>query len=79
MSKFIDIDDDKNVYWGMRGEYEMWSIDPDVLNEAKEIIFCKDCIYHSDIEEDGSIWCDRLTGTFKVKHDSFCSFGEKIK
>lgn len=77
MSRYIDIDDDRNCYIGEDGEYEKWNIDPDILNEAKEIIFCKNCIYHYDVKEDDSIWCDRLTGTFKVKHDSFCSFGRK--
>jgi hypothetical protein len=39
------------------------------------IIRCKDCKYckvYDDIP-----WCDRLTGTFKVGEESFCSFGRK--
>lgn len=77
MSRYIDIDDDRNCYIAMDGEYEKWNIDPDILNEAKEITLCKDCIYSYNVEEDSSIWCDRLTGTFKVKQNSFCSFGRK--
>lgn len=35
MSRWIDIDDDRNCYIGNDGEYERWNIDPDVLDEAK--------------------------------------------
>lgn len=35
MSRWIDIDDDRNCYCGCDGEYEKWSIDPDVLADAK--------------------------------------------
>ena len=38
MSRWIDIDDDRNCYIGNDGEYERWNIDPDVLNEAKPTI-----------------------------------------
>lgn len=36
MSRWIDIDDDRNCYCGDHGEYENWNIDPDVLREAVE-------------------------------------------
>ena len=29
--RLIDLDDDRNCYCGMDGEYENWNIDPDVL------------------------------------------------
>jgi len=34
MSRWIDIDDDRNCYIGMDGDYEKYNIDPDVLAEA---------------------------------------------
>lgn len=35
MSRWIDIDDDRNCYIGTHGEYERWNIDPEVLAEAE--------------------------------------------
>ena len=47
--RLIDIDDHRNCYIGMDGEYEQWNIDPNVLSEAQpEIIRCKDC-RHCDL------------------------------
>lgn len=40
-----------------------------------EIVRCKDCKYckvYDDIP-----WCDRLTGTFRVKEESFCSYARR--
>ena len=34
MSRWIDIDDDRNCYIGMDGDYEKYNIDSDVLAEA---------------------------------------------
>ena len=33
--RLIDIDDHRNCYIGMDGEYEQWNIDPNVLSEAQ--------------------------------------------
>lgn len=30
MTRLIDLDDDRHTYCGDNGEYELWSIDPDV-------------------------------------------------
>jgi len=35
MSRLIDIDDDRNCYIGMDGEYEKWNIDPNVIADAQ--------------------------------------------
>ena len=35
MSRLINIDDRRNYYIGMHGEYEQWNIDPNVLAEAQ--------------------------------------------
>ena len=35
MSRVIDIDDDRNHYIGMDGEYEQWDIGPNVLAEVQ--------------------------------------------
>lgn len=35
MSRLIDLDDTRNCYVGMDGEYEQWNIDPNVLAEAQ--------------------------------------------
>ena len=47
MSRLIDIDDPRNCYIGMDGEYETYNIDPNVIAEASsvqpDIIHCKDC------------------------------------
>ena len=46
MSRLINIDDSRNCYIGMDGEYETWNIDPNVIAEAQpEIVRCKDCKY----------------------------------
>ena len=46
------------------------------IDDAPEaIVRCKDCKYckvYDDIP-----WCNRLTGTFRVEEESFCSFGRK--
>ena len=34
MSRYLDIDDDRNFYIGSHGEYEIYNIHPDVLAEA---------------------------------------------
>lgn len=59
MPKYIDIDDDRNCYIGNNGEYERYNIDPDVLDEAVEIIRCKDCVLTDGHEPiaDGRYWC----------------------
>lgn len=35
MSRLINIDDSRNCYIGMDGEYETWNIDPNVIAEAQ--------------------------------------------
>ena len=40
-----------------------------------EIIRCKDCIYAKTFDDNG-IWCDRLTGTFKVEKEGFCKWAK---
>lgn len=35
MSRLIDLDDYRNCYIGMDGEYEQWNIDPNVIAEAQ--------------------------------------------
>lgn len=40
-----------------------------------EIIHCREC-KHSKEYDDGGIWCERLTGVFKVDHDGFCKWGK---
>lgn len=35
MRRLIDLDDYRNCYIGMDGEYEHWNIDPDVIAEAQ--------------------------------------------
>ena len=41
MSRWIDIDDDRNCYIGNDGQYEKWNIDPDVLLE--DVTKCQVC------------------------------------
>ena len=46
-----------------------------VESQPEVVVRCKDCKYckvYDDIP-----WCDRLTGTFRVEEESFCSFGRK--
>lgn len=42
-----------------------------------EIVRCEDCMYRWVDTDTGAIWCNRLTGTFRVTADSFCSFGKE--
>lgn len=37
MSRLIDLDDSRNQYVGMDGEYEQWNIDPNVIVEQRWI------------------------------------------
>ena len=37
MSRLIDIDDPRNCYIGMDGEYETYNIDPNVIAEASSV------------------------------------------
>lgn len=37
MSRLIDIDDPRNCYIGMDGEYETYNIDPDVIAEVSSV------------------------------------------
>lgn len=78
MSRLINIDDSRNCYIGMDGEYETWNIDPNVIAEAQpEIVRCKDCKYHSHDAGYGRDWCNRTSGVFRVKPDDFCSRVER--
>lgn len=43
MSRYIDIDDERNCFIGMDGDYEKYNIEPDVLKEAIDLVRCKDC------------------------------------
>ena len=42
--------------------------------EQHEVIWCKDCKYHSHDAGYGHDWCNRTSGVFRVKPDDFCSF-----
>lgn len=48
--RLIDLDDDRHTYCGDYGDYERWSIDPNVpVVDAVPVIRCKDCRYfHSE-------------------------------
>lgn len=53
-----------------------------VISDIKELpsaqpknIYCKDCKYSKSFD-DGGIWCDRLTGTFKVESGGYCKWGK---
>lgn len=44
MGRLIDLDDYRNCYIGMDGEYEKWNIDPNVIAEAQPET-CDTCKY----------------------------------
>lgn len=44
-----------------------------------EIIRCKDCNYYFYDANFAKSWCNRMSGTFMVKPDSYCSFAVKRK
>ena len=76
MARYINIDDDRNCYIGNDGEYERYNIDPDVLDEAVEIIRCKECKFYTEMRQDlntgiCSLSCRHLGG------DGFCSEAER--
>lgn len=43
------------------------------------IIRCKDCNYYFYDANFAKSWCNRMSGTFMVKPDSYCSFAVKRK
>lgn len=78
MSRWIDIDDDRNCYIGNDGEYERWNIDPDVLDEAiltadaVRVVLCKDCKHNGGRPIGGDrYWCKL--------HDSYMQFCSDAK
>ena len=73
MSRWIDIDDDRNCYIGNDGEYERWNIDPDVLNEAQPTIEERK-VGHWIIEEIHSNWDDRTNCTCSICDKKFTVF-----
>ena len=79
MSRLIDIDDSRNCYIGMDGEYETWNIDPNVIAEAQpEIIRCKDCKHYKAYEYTGKLACHYVIGGTVVRNlNDFCSRAEK--
>lgn len=78
--RLIDIDDDRNCYIGNDGEYERYNIDPDVLDEAVEIIHCKDCkhYYFADnrVEAEQCYVCGYWDFD-SPSPNGFCSFAER--
>ena len=44
-----------------------------------EIIHCKDCNYYFYDVNFAKSWCNRMSGIFMVKPDSYCSFAVKRK
>ena len=38
---------------------------------------CKDCRYLWNDDNWNNLWCNRLTGTFRVGEEDFCSFGKE--
>ena len=81
MSRWINIDDDRNCYCGDHGEYENWNIDPDVLKEAssqlvvQNIIRCKDCIYANLSPRGG--YCHLLR--IRCKENDYCCYAERVE
>ena len=43
------------------------------------IIRCKDCNYYFYDANFAKSWCNRMSGTFMVKPDTYCSFAVKRK
>ena len=78
MSRLINIDDSRNCYIGMDGEYETWNIDPNVITEAQpEIVRCKDCKW-SDISAMGHLAvCNHARGLVNPSPNSYCNFAER--
>lgn len=49
------------------------------MDNKKEIIKCKDCIYfiYSEDAINGYFWCDNINGMVYPEPDGFCSYGER--
>lgn len=77
MSRLIDIDDSRNCYIGMDGEYETWNIDPNVIAEAQpEIIRCKDC-KHWMRENVSDGYCSEMN-MGDCDEDFYCGYAEVL-
>lgn len=79
MSRLIDIDDPRNCYIGMDGEYETYNIDTNVIAEASsvqpDIIRCKDCKHKGTKNCVANAWTTIFGVT--VKDDFYCGLAER--
>jgi len=45
--------------------------------DVAPVVRCKDCKKMQKDEIFGGMWCNRMTGTYRVNADVFCSYGER--
>ncbi len=76
MGRWVDIDDERNCYIGMEGEYEQYNIDPDVLSEGIDIKIGKWIEVTGYASPGGDpVWCCSECGkgihAYGVEHGSY--------
>lgn len=90
MARYVDID--KPVYVRyidersgevVTSEHTITEILSDTIGlfpvaDAVEVVRCKDCKYVWKADGYDNLWCNRLTGTFEVDREGFCSWAKKI-
>ena len=45
--------------------------------DVAPVVLCKNCRNCAHDKIFGNYWCNRMTATYKVKPDDFCSYGER--
>ncbi len=51
--------------------YEHWN------RREPGVVRCEECKYHIYDSEYNKYWCNRALGTFEIRKDDFCSYGER--
>ena len=62
-----DIEQELSCCWNQFDKVEIFA--------QPEIIRCRDCIYHEEVEP-GMVWCHNMAGSW-VPEDWFCADGER--
>lgn len=87
--RLVDLEDDRHVYCGENGDYERWSIDPEVPPiDAVEVVRCKDCKHRPTATDDEDMeyefpdekcpcQCEDCWYSWMPKDDWFCAEGER--
>lgn len=81
--RLVDLEDDRHVYCGESGDYERWSIDPEVpAIDAVEVVRCRNCRHYKESAVAGRKMCfrkdiDGVPVCYDFLPDDWCRYGEE--